>query len=132
MGRSYWRCRSIRTERIDHFDQRAFRETVMRALDRSLRSCCLLILLASCLLASPFDDNPTPPQMAFFPSIVKVQDNWVFVHIPWDELDFPAMNGEAKPMKRGEYWRMYVDLEKPNDDGPNRWNILKPGFLKNG
>lgn len=70
--------------------------------------------------------------MAFFPSIVKVQDNWVFIHVPWDELDFPAMNGEAKPMKRGEYWRMYVDLEKPNDDGPNRWNILKPGFLKNG
>jgi hypothetical protein len=26
---------------------------------------------------------------------------------------------------------MYVDLEKPND-GPNSWNFLRPGFLKNG
>jgi len=28
------------------------------------------------------------------------------------------MNGVGHPMKRGEYWRMYVDLEAPNA-GPN-------------
>ncbi len=97
------------------------------------RGCSLPILLVAIgVIASPaFADNPTPPQMAFFPRVVKVEDNWVFIHVTWDELEFPPTNAEAHPMKRGEYWRMYVDLEPPND-GPNRWNFLKPGFVKNG
>jgi OmpA-OmpF porin, OOP family len=108
-------------------------KTDMHVFNRSPRGCSLLIrLMAVCAIAAPaFADNPTPPQMAFFPSVVKVADNWVFIHVTWDELEFPPTNAEAHPMKRGEYWRMYVDLEKPND-GPNRWNFLKPGFVKNG
>jgi len=91
-----------------------------------------IFVLAVWGIASPaLAQNTPPPQMAFFPSVVKVQDNWVFTHIAWDELDFPAMNGVEHPMKRGEYWRMYVDLEAPNA-GPNSWNFLKPSFLKNG
>ncbi len=84
-----------------------------------------------CAIAEGFDDNTPPPQMAFFPSVVRVADNWVFTHIIWDELDFPAMKGEANPTRRGEYWRMYVDLESPND-GPNSWKFLRPAFVKNG
>jgi OmpA-OmpF porin, OOP family len=106
----------------------------MQVFNRTIRRCSLPILLvAVCRIASLAfaDDGTPPPPMAFFPSVVKVADNWVFTHVTWDDLDFPAMNGEAHPMKRGEYWRMYVDLEKPND-GPNSWNFLKPGFLKNG
>ena len=91
-----------------------------------------IFLLAVCGIAWPaLAQNTTPPQMTFFPSIVPVANNWVFKHIAWDELDFPSMNGVAHPVKRGEYWRMYVDLEKPNA-GPNSWNFLKPSFIKNG
>jgi hypothetical protein len=104
----------------------------MQILARPLRGCSWLILsVAFCASPAFSDDQKPPPQMAFFPSVVKVADNWVFIHITWDELDFPAMNGEANPVKRGEYWRMYVDLEKPND-GPNSWKFLRPSFLKNG
>jgi OmpA-OmpF porin, OOP family len=98
----------------------------MRVFDQSL------FLLVVCGISLPaWADNTPPPQMAFFPSVVMVADNWVFTHIAWDELEFPATNGVAHPMKRGEYWRMYVDLEMPNA-GPNSWNFLKPSFLKNG
>jgi outer membrane protein OmpA-like peptidoglycan-associated protein len=91
-----------------------------------------ILLLAVCGIAWPaLAQNTPPPQMAFFSSVVPVQDNWVFTHIAWDELDFPSMNGVAHPMKRGEYWRMYVDLEQPHV-GPDSWNFLKPSFLKNG
>lgn len=106
----------------------------MHVFDHSLRGCSLLTLIvALCGIASLAlaDDRTPPPPMAFFSSVVKVADNWVFTHVAWDELDFPAMNGEAHPMKRGEYWRMYVDLEKPNA-GPNSWTFLRPSFLKNG
>jgi hypothetical protein len=109
-------------------------KTDMHVFNSSSRGCSLLILLVVICAVPPStfaDDNPTPSQMAFFPSVVKVADNWVFIHVTWDELEFPATNAEAHPMKRGEYWRMYVDLEPPND-GPNRWNFLKPGFVKNG
>jgi OmpA-OmpF porin, OOP family len=95
---------------------------------RSLLSLFVTVCgIASAALA---DDQQPPPQMAFFPGVVKVQDNWVFTHIAWDELDFPATNGDSHPMKRGEYWRMYVDMEPPND-GPTSWNFLRPSFLKN-
>jgi len=69
--------------------------------------------------------------MAFFSSVVPVADNWVITHNPWDELEFPAMNGVGQPMKRGEYFRMYVDLEASHV-GPNSWNFLKPSFVKAG
>jgi outer membrane protein OmpA-like peptidoglycan-associated protein len=69
--------------------------------------------------------------MAFFPSVVPVADNWVYEHMAWDDLDFPAINGDPHPIKRGEYWRLYVDLESPHA-GPNSWNFLKPSFVKNG
>jgi OOP family OmpA-OmpF porin len=83
-------------------------------------------------LALPaFAQNAPPPQMAFFSKVVPVADSWVIAHSPWDELEFPAMNGVDHPMKRGEYFRMYVDLEAPHV-GPNSWNFLKPNFLKNG
>jgi outer membrane protein OmpA-like peptidoglycan-associated protein len=69
--------------------------------------------------------------MAFFPSVVPVADNWVFEHTAWDNLEFPAINGDAHPIKRGEYWRLYVDLQDPHV-GPDSWNFLKPSFVKNG
>lgn len=105
----------------------------MQVFNHPLRVRCLPILfLAACAIASAgLAQNTPPPQMAFFPSVVPVENNWVFTHVAWDELDFPAMNGVAHPMKRGEYWRMYVDLQAPNA-GPNSWNFLKPSFLKNG
>ncbi len=105
----------------------------MQAFNHSLCGRFLpILLLALCGIASPASAQSTPPpQMAFFPSVVPVADNWVFTHIAWDELEFPAMKGEADPIKRGEYWRMYVDLQSPNV-GPNSWTFLKPSFLKNG
>jgi len=105
----------------------------MRVFKHSLRVCFLpVFVLVLCGIGLPaFAQNTPPASMAFFPSVVPVQDNWVFIHIAWDELDFPAMNGVAHPMKRGEYWRMYVDLEKPHV-GPDSWNFLKPSFIKNG
>lgn len=69
--------------------------------------------------------------MAFFPGVVPVADNWVFEHMAWDDLDFPAIDGDGHPIKRGEYWRLYVDLQDPHV-GPNSWNFLKPSFVKNG
>jgi outer membrane protein OmpA-like peptidoglycan-associated protein len=105
----------------------------MRTLDHSIRCFSLpVFLLALCGIVLPaLAQTMPPPQMAFFPSVVPVADNWVFTHIAWDELDFPAMIGVAHPTKRGEYWRMYVDLEAPHV-GPGSWNFLKPSFVKNG
>lgn len=105
----------------------------MCVFDRSLRKYCLLFLLAAAgfIVLPAIADTPPPPSMAFFPSVVKVADNWVFTHVIWDELEFPATKAEAHPMKRGEFWRMYVDLDPPNV-GLNSWKFLRPAFLKNG
>jgi hypothetical protein len=48
----------------------------MRFGGRSVRSCPLPILLVTiCAIASAaFDGNPPPPQMAFFPGMVKVAE----------------------------------------------------------
>ena len=73
-----------------------------------------LILLGISAMAPPsFAQTPVPAQMAFFPGVVPVADNWIFEHMAWDDLDFPAINGDAHPIKRGEYWRLYVDLQDP-------------------
>ena len=92
------------------------------------------LIPAACLLAGiAFADDylKPPPEGAFLASMMKVADNWVLDYQPYEELEFPAMNGEAHPMKRGKHWRLWGDLEKPND-GPNSWAYLKPGFLKAG
>ena len=41
------------------------------------------------------------------------------------------MNGEDHPMKRGKHWRLWGDIDD-SKQGPNSWNYLKPGFVKNG
>ena len=88
----------------------------MHILDSLRHRSLLRLLVAVCGIASTAlaDDQQPPPQMAFFPGGVKVADNWVFTHIAWDELDFPPMSGDSHPVKRGESWRMYVDLAPPN------------------
>src|SRR5579872_7162994 len=85
-----------------------FKSSGMRVIDRSPGGCPLLILpVAVFAIALPaFGQNPPPKSMEFFPSIVKVADNWVFIHVPWDELEFPATKSEAHPMKRGEFFRL--------------------------
>ncbi len=93
-----------------------------------------LLLPAICLIAvgANADDNlKPPPEAAFLASMMKVADNWVLDYKAYEELEFPAMNGEAHPVKRGKHWRLWGDLDD-SKQGPNSWNYLKPGFLKNG
>lgn len=75
--------------------------------------------------------NKPPAELAFLPSVLKVRDDWVAEHYVWDELEFPPMNGEEHPMKRGRYWRVWGDDEKAKN-GTETWSYLKPIFLTNG
>jgi OmpA-OmpF porin, OOP family len=93
-----------------------------------------LLLPAICLIAVGVlaDDNlKPPPEAAFLASMMKVADNWVLDYMPYEELQFPAMNGEEHPVKRGKHWRLWGDLDD-SKQGPNSWNYLKPSFVKNG
>jgi hypothetical protein len=75
--------------------------------------------------------NHPPAELAFLPSVLKVRDDWVAEHYVWDELQFPPMNGEQHPVKRGRYWRVWGDVEKAKN-AVETWNTLKPVFLANG
>jgi outer membrane protein OmpA-like peptidoglycan-associated protein len=93
-----------------------------------------LLLPAICLIAvgASADDNlKPPPEAAFLSGVMKVADNWVLDHQTYEELQFPAMNGEEHPVKRGKHWRLWGDLDD-SKQGPNSWNYLKPSFVKNG
>ena len=59
-----------------------------------------LLLPAICLIAvgASADDNlKPPPEAAFLSGVMKVADNWVLDHQTYEELQFPAMNGEEHP-----------------------------------
>lgn len=92
----------------------------------------LLIAAALSLATTTFADlNQPPAELAFLPSVLKVRDDWVAEHYVWDELQFPPMNGEQHPVKRGRYWRVWGDVEKAKN-GIETWNYLKPVFLSHG
>ncbi len=63
--------------------------------------------------------------------MLKIRDDWVAEHHVWDELEFPPMNGEQHPVKRGRYWRIWGDVERAKN-GIETWNVLKPAFLAHG
>ena len=65
------------------------------------------------------------------PSVLKLRDDWVAEHYVWDELEFPPMNGEQTPVKRGRFWRVWGDVEKAKN-AVETWTTLKPVFLANG
>lgn len=45
------------------------------------------------------DDSLKPPaEAAFLANVMKVADNWVLDYQTYEELVFPAMNGEAHPV----------------------------------
>lgn len=93
-----------------------------------------LLLPAICLIsvgASADDNLKPPPEAAFLASMMKVADNWVTDYKAYEEIEFPAMNGEEHPVKQGKHWRLWGDLDD-SKQGPNSWNYLKPGFLKSG
>jgi outer membrane protein OmpA-like peptidoglycan-associated protein len=92
----------------------------------------LLVAAALSLATTAFAElNQPPAELAFLPSVLKLRDDWVAEHYVWDELEFPPMNGEQHPVKRGRYWRVWGDVEKAKN-GIETWNILKPAFLANG
>jgi OmpA-OmpF porin, OOP family len=92
----------------------------------------ILVAAALSLAAAAFAElNQPPAELAFLPSVLKVRDDWVAEHYVWDELQFPPMNGEQHPVKRGRYWRVWGDVEKAKN-GIETWNYLKPVFLSNG
>jgi outer membrane protein OmpA-like peptidoglycan-associated protein len=93
-----------------------------------------LLLPAICLIAvgaHAGDNLKPPPEAAFLASMMKVADNWVLDYLAYEEMVFPAMNGEDHPVKRGKHWRLWGDLDD-SKQGPNSWNYLKPAFLENG
>lgn len=96
-------------------------------------SGCILISAACLLAAAAFaDDAPKPPaEGAFLANIMKVADNWVLDYLKYEELEFPAMNGEEHPIEHGRHWRLWGDLDDARQ-GPNSWNYVKAAFLKNG
>ena len=100
-----------------------------------MRRHSLLPLLVAAALslatAALAELNQPPAELAFLPSLLKVRDDWVAEHYIWDELQFPPVNGEQHPVKRGRYWRVWGDLEKAKN-AIETWNYLKPVFLANG
>jgi len=96
-------------------------------------SRCIPISVACLLAAAAFaDDSLKPPaEGAFLANVMKVADNWVLDYQTYEELVFPAMNGEAHPIKHGKHWRLWGDLDDARK-GPNSWNYVKAAFLKNG
>jgi len=105
----------------------------MRLCSRlTLLVAAALSLATSVLAEFVFTElNQPPAELAFLPSVLKVRDDWVAEHYVWDELQFPAMNGEQHPVKRGRFWRVWGDVEKAKN-GIETWNYLKPAFLANG
>jgi OOP family OmpA-OmpF porin len=102
--------------------------TQMRLYPRLL----LLVAAALSLATAAFAElNQPPAELAFLPSVLKTRDDWVAEHYVWDELQFPPMNGDQHPVKRGRYWRVWGDVEKAKN-GIETWNYLKPAFLANG
>ena len=92
----------------------------------------LLVAAALSLATAAFAElNQPPAELAFLPSVLKVRDDWVAEHYVWNELQFPPMNGEQHPVKRGRFWRVWGDVEKAKN-GVETWNTLKPVFLANG
>jgi OOP family OmpA-OmpF porin len=94
----------------------------------------LLLLVAAALplaTAAFAELNQPPAELAFLPSVLKVRDDWVAEHHVWDELEFPLLNGEQHPVKRGRYWRVWGDVEKARN-AVETWTYLKPVFLANG
>jgi OOP family OmpA-OmpF porin len=94
----------------------------------------LLLLVAAALPLTTVafaELNQPPAELAFLPSVLKVRDDCVAEHYVWDELEFPPMNGEQHPLKRGRYWRVWGDVEKASN-GIETWKYLKPTFLAYG
>jgi OOP family OmpA-OmpF porin len=94
----------------------------------------LPLLVAAALslgIAAYAELNQPPAELAFLPSLLKVRDDWVAEHYVWDELQFPPMNGEQHPVRRGRYWRVWGDAEKAKN-AVETWTYLKPAFLANG
>jgi OmpA-OmpF porin, OOP family len=92
----------------------------------------LLVAGALSLATAVFAElNQPPAELAFLPGVLKVRDDWVAEHHVWDELQFPPMNGEQHPVKRGRFWRVWGDVEKAKD-ATGTWNVLKPVFQANG
>jgi len=92
----------------------------------------LLVAAALSLATAAFAElNQPPKELAFLPSVLKLRDDWVAEYYVWNELEFPPMNGEQHPVKRGRYWRVWGDVEKAKN-GVETWNYLKPVFLSNG
>ncbi|HEV3040350.1 MAG TPA: OmpA family protein [Candidatus Angelobacter sp.] len=100
----------------------------MRLYSRLLLLVAAILSLATAAFA---ELNQPPAELAFLPSVLKVRDDWVAEHYVWDELQFPPMNGEQHPVKRGHYWRVWGDVEKAKN-AIETWNFLKPVFLANG
>ena len=91
-----------------------------------------LVAAALSLATAAFAElNQPPAELAFLPSVLKLRDDWVAEYHVWDELQFPPMNGEEHPVKRGRYWRVWGDVEKAKN-AVETWNTLKPVFLTNG
>jgi outer membrane protein OmpA-like peptidoglycan-associated protein len=112
------------------------RLTLARARHNTqMRRCSRLLLLAAAALslatAAFAELNQPPAELAFLPSVLKVRDDWVAERHAWDEVEFPPLNGEQHPVKRGRYWRVWGDVEKAKN-AIETWNYLKPAFLSNG
>ncbi len=90
-----------------------------------------LALFAGFATAALAQLNQPPAELTFLPSVLKVRDDWVAEQHVWDELQFPPMNGEQHPVRRGRYWRVWGDVEKAKN-GVETWTYLKPVFLANG
>ena len=102
--------------------------TLMHLYSRLLLLVVAALSLATAALA---ELNQPPAELAFLPSVLKTRDDWVAEHYDWDELEFPPMNGDQHPVKRGRYWRVWGDVEKAKN-AIETWNYLKPVFLSNG
>ncbi len=97
----------------------------------NLRLLPLVAGVLSLATAAFAELNKPPAELAFLPTVLKVRDDWVAEYYVWDELQFPPMNGDQHPVKRGRFWRVWGDVEKaPN--AVETWNALKPAFLAHG
>src|SRR5579872_1169587 len=92
----------------------------------------LIVLVVLSLATAAFAElNQPPAELKFLTSVLKLRDDWVAEHYVWDELQLPPMNGDQHPVKRGQYWRIWGDLEKAKN-ATETWSVLKPVFLANG
>jgi OOP family OmpA-OmpF porin len=100
-----------------------------------MRLCFRLALLVAATLSLAMSAlaelNQPPSELKFLPSVLKVRDDWVADQHSWDELQFPPMNGDQHPVKRGRYWRVWGDVEAAKN-AVETWNTLKPIFLAKG